>query len=159
MSYSGFLFALVFSMHIALVSLGAWLWIRFTRRDLRRNEIRFQYNIADVYAGIFGLLPWLWLLAEFLRAKDAAEIEGEPDGEPASAGFTVWILAMFLFTLAAGWYLGVQNRLLADRRNRETFVLAVLATLLYQYLVVAVFVMLSIIYLAVVTVLIEAFRL
>lgn len=151
-AYGEVLVYAAFVLHGVLAFILARAWIRFAQGAVQRRGSVFQFSIADGYAGIAGILPWLWLLSLALR------VQHKPDSNPPDVAGIAWALAILLFFLIAGWLLGVLHRQLAELGKRDSFLAAFLATLAFQYFVVAIFVVLSFVYFAIVAVPIEVLR-
>ncbi len=143
--YGPVLFYGAMTLHGVLVFALAVDWIRFTQREAAQTGPAFQFSLADAYAAVVSLLPWLWLVSVTLRIKPNPDSDAPP---PDIAGM-VWGLCLLLFFLVCGWLLAVLHRRIIDRGNRAPFAGAFLTTIVLQYLFAAFFAVLSFGYFAV----------
>lgn len=110
--YGPVLFYGAMTLHGVLVLALAVAWIRFTQREAAQTGPAFQFSLADTYAAVVSLLPWLWLVSVTLRIKP------DSDAPPSDIAGMVWGLCLLLFFLVCGWLLAVLHRRIIDRGNR-----------------------------------------
>lgn len=139
------LLVLVLLVHAALVLLLALFWVRSALQELRRRGRSFQFRIVDVYPGIVGLLPWLWLVSLMIQDFNDPQF-----GDWGYLTGQAWCLFNLGVPLGAGWALGVLSGLLDDPARRRNFLSSGLTIIVHQIFAVAVFILASFVFFVVV---------
>lgn len=137
--------ALVLIVHGVLALALAVLWVRSAVGELHRRGQSFQFRIVDIYPGIVGLLPWLWLLSLLVQDLDDPQFR-----DWSNLTGQAWCLFHLLVPLGTGWALGVLNGLLDDPERKRNFLSSGLTIVVHQVFAVAVFILASFVFFVVV---------